>query len=98
MTNTLERFRIALAMQRSCFSLRICPHELRDRLDSGANDYVPSGKVLAAFGNGGLEVPENIEIDRLWRLFRNVFGRDQMHTTERFELIEIFSPCHERRR
>lgn len=87
MTNTLERFRIALAMQRSCFSLSVPTREMRRR-DSGANGYAPSGEVVTAFGNGGVEVPENVDIDRLWRLFSNVFRGYQMHATQGLKLEE----------
>lgn len=98
MTSTLERLRIALAMQRSCFSLGCVDMSCGVGILAPQVAYAPSRKIITTFGNRGIEVPEHVDVDHFRRLFRNIFRGYQMHTTECFKLRERCSTlCHERR-
>lgn len=81
-SNTLDLFRIARAMQSSCFSL--CG--TLQRTSSGrTRNRLPGGEVIPALGHGGIEVTENVDVDRGDRILFLRVG-DEMDTAERLEL------------
>jgi hypothetical protein len=83
MTSTLDRFRMALAMQSSCFSL-----------DGGENMlcatqriiHLPSREVLATLRNRRFKVTEHVDVDTVFRSFL-VSRWDQVNTAQCLILI-----------
>jgi hypothetical protein len=85
MTSTLDRFRMALAMQSNCFSLDRVENMLCVTLRVF---HLPSGEVFTALRHGRLKVVEHVDVDTVFRRFR-VSGRDQVNTTQCLILITI---------
>jgi hypothetical protein len=82
MTSTLDRFRMALAMQSNCFSL----DGGEDMCATQRIIHLPSREVLATLRNRRFKVTEHVDVDTVFRSF--LLSRcDQVNTAQCLILI-----------
>ena len=83
-TSTLDRLRIARAMQRSCFSLFLLVYKSGIHMVDS-----PGRKVFSALRYSEIQVTEHVRIDRFRIFFCCIFRWDQMNATNGLELTEV---------
>jgi hypothetical protein len=83
MTRTFDLFRIARAIQSSCFSLQ---NNCELKKVMVLIQSLPSREVLSTLGYRRIEIPENVGINSFKRFFWSVLRGYQMNTTKSGEL------------
>ena len=85
MRRTFARFKMARAIQSSCFSLmrRTASAQV---VSNARRGYSPCRKVLSPLGDRGVEVAEDVGVDSVGSRVRVIISRDEVDTPQSFVL------------